>query len=190
MGFGIQIIRTTIHEDSWTETLDLLNCFLDIIHDTSGRYDLPDESLRRMVIIMSHYLVEIMFWDTINKYLVFKNDPILKESYKKFKQSSFSKVIKIIPQEYTGVPFDFSVEPFQSLKILIKNRNLLIHNNSTEMIGTAEAAFHSAIKCSQKIWKHFFPNDSFRYEEWIKGIDLKSTTFQQSYNKLRTHNEK
>ena len=127
---GMQCFRMSIDKDTWTEINDQVKSFLKIINDTSGDYyELHKDSLKRLVIILSHYLVEVIFWDSCNKKMcvdkAFSPNKEFSEEYSK-SPPSFTRAIHALAKDdfFKKSGIDFGKEPFQSLKDLTTNRNI------------------------------------------------------------------
>jgi hypothetical protein len=188
MTTGMLCIRNSIDEDSWTEISDLIKGFLKIINDETGEtYELHKDSLSRLVIILSQSLVEIIFWETCARFVSDQGNSILEDLFKYTqKKTKFRNAIEDLPKKFQVNGINFGQEPFQSLNLLIQNRNKLIHENTSELMGSADSAYASALKCSIKIWENFFPDEDFIYKDWIDESYINSQkTFQQSVNERR-----
>lgn len=180
-----QIITNIIHEDSWTETIEGIHYFLKLIDSQDD--SVPKEPLNRVVIILSHYLVEVMFWDTVKNFVKEMNVDLLEKVLSKLEgQTGFSRAIEEWPKMLTGKSFNLGDEPFQSLNSLIKYRNEIIHTNFLDQYASASSAYYSAVRISEEIEKHFFPTKAFHYKDWVKIFPPPiAKTFQQSFNEIK-----
>jgi hypothetical protein len=188
------IIRSVIHEDNYTETMDCIDYLLTSINSNDDA--VPKMSLSRSIVTLSHYLAEVMFWSTVDNF-VEKNKIILStDVIEQVKPGtsltliSLSKAIEEWPALLTNKGFDFDKEPFSSFKILIKYRNMLTHSNDYDIISyylenyeSASSAYYTAMKISEEIEKHFFPDKAFHYKIWYQTFPPPiEKTFQTAYN--------
>lgn len=187
-------IRNVLHENSYTETMDCIHYLLSLIGSQDDT--VPERSLSRAVVTLSHYLAEIMFWDTVNNFIE-QNRCILSQNVISHIKSdttlsrvSLSKAIEEWPVLLTSKSFNFNEEPFQSFIVLINHRNKLTHSNDLDMVSyhmesyeSAASAYYTAMKISEEIEKHFFPGKDFHYKNWYESFPPSSKkTYQQTFN--------
>jgi hypothetical protein len=164
-----------IHEDNFTETMDGITTLLKIIKSNGNITHAP---ICRSILLMSHFMIENVFWNTVEKYLqVNEVDLSTKNVIKTGFQNNIGigKAMDEWPQMLVGRCFDFSHELFSSMRCLIKERNDLAHSDRVSYysyyIDTykgASSAYFTAIECAKAIQKHFNGIESRIYSEFEK----------------------
>jgi hypothetical protein len=190
---SIETTLTFSIHDGWTETLEGLMYLIDQIEALERNDDaLKKLYLTRLTIISSTYLAEQVFAISVQKFItgalaVSANTLVnnllanWKERYS-IKSVGISRAMEEWPKELTGKPLDFGKEPLQSLKILMKKRNDIIHRlyDTTQYdkaIEIARSAFYTAIEASKTIEAHFFPGKDFSYQGWLDKFQMSSRVF-------------
>ena len=154
----------------------------------------------RAIILMSHFMIENAFWNTTSKFLK-ANTATIGQSIKntiqndKCKKIGMSKAIEQWPQLLTGKSFDFSHEPFSSMKCLIKERNDITHQDRIsyysyyiDSFNGATSAYFTALECAKKIRKHFDQDHNPIYSKFEKVFPPASNEFfQKALNNARNN---
>jgi hypothetical protein len=168
--------------DNWTEIL-------------AGTYflitgPLEEESMKillniiaRSIIINSHQLVEVMFFNVICKYIDINRSKIsdniineIKDNIKK--HIGIKEAMRTWPCYLIGLPFEISKEPFQSQEKLRTLRNESIHWPSGNSVkDLAHSAYYTGVQASEKIYRHFLKWEDSRYAEFIKKYQPSTDTY-------------
>ncbi len=151
-----------IHEDNFTETMDGIVTLLRIIK-SDGNISYPP--LCRSILLMSCFMIENVFWNTIKKYIASNQvdqsvrDTIETELSNKI---GLRKAMDNWPQLLTNHCFDFSTEPFSSLGTLVQERNDIAHSDRVSYYSYyidnydgASSAYYTALESAKAIQKHF-----------------------------------
>ena len=184
-------IRNSIHEDSWTEALGGVHYLLRSIDILDIKADNVNKIyLVRLSIVSSCYLTEIIFWNTVEKFveetltrlsqdIEAKKDSILLKNLlcdwrrrNRPKNIEIGRAIKEWPMILTGAKLEMGKQPFQSLTMLIRKRNSIVHSSVDskhykKAYELAGGALYTAIEASKAIENNFFPKREFSYKEWI-----------------------
>jgi hypothetical protein len=175
---GMKEVTTTLSlsweiHDNWTEILAgtyyLLNGPL-----RAESKKLPVIILARAVIIMSHQLVEMMFFNVARKYIDDHQTKMDKDKVTEIENGlreniGIKEAMKSWPQMLVGKPFDMSREPFSSQERLRLLRNKTIHwpaSHSVEEL--AHSAYYTGVIASEHVYSHFFKWQGSEYENFTK----------------------
>ena len=166
--------------DNWTELLDGTHYFLTLLlNETNNK--IPKNILARSILINSHQLVELMFFNVIKKHI--NTNKLILDSHVLHKISSGmddNTGIKVAMTEWpillTGNSFDRSCEPFTSQEKLRVIRNRLIHwPSDISVINLVNSAFYTAIRSSEVIYSHFFDWTESEYSKFVQSINISKT---------------
>jgi len=166
-----------IHEDNFTETMDGIVTLLRVIK-SDGNISYPP--LCRSILLMSCFMIENVFWNTIKRYISRNQvDQSLRNTIETelTNKIGFGKAIDNWPQLLIGNPFDFSTEPFSSLRTLVEERNDVAHSDRVSYysyyIDTyegASSAYYTALECAKAIQQQFNDPKMDIYSEFEKAF--------------------
>jgi hypothetical protein len=164
-----------IHKDNFTETMDGIVTLLRIIK-SDGNISYPP--LCRSIMMMSCFMIENVFWNTVRNFVL---NPAVNETVKNTIETEladkigFGKAADTWPELLTGRKFDFSKEPFASLRVLVEERNDITHSDRISYysyyIDTyegASSAYFTALECAKAIEQHFNGEGSYSYSNFEK----------------------
>ena len=176
-----------IHEDNFTETMDGITTLFRVMdHDPN----VSKAPLCRSIIIMATFMIENVFWNAIQK---FRDENELHMCCLKIIQDGITNRIGISkamiewPELLVGVGFDYSAEPFASIKCLIDERNDIVHSDRISyysyFIDTengASAAYYTALMSAKSIWMHFFGIENEIYNSFETPFPPPTKVYFQS----------
>lgn len=191
-------VSYALHANAWTETLEGLFYLIKKINELEQiGNEVSKAYLVRLVIISSSYLSEQIFAQASKQYFEDKtknlitnsiidvfNKYTLEEWFKKhtIQKIGIDRALKEHPLALTGKSLDFAKNPLQSLILLMKKRNEIIHKisdltcyaNATDI---AYSALYTSIESSKIIESHFFDKKVFSYQEWLDQYSLPSCKY-------------
>ncbi|MBA4503296.1 hypothetical protein H1S06_13125 [Marinobacterium sp. 3-1745] len=162
-----------INLDAWSETY--IGAYWLVRNELPAyqyQADVHHGPLSQMVLLASHQLVEIIFFQCVRS--IFENNPgnFLKIE-KSYSRASFGRALEEWPEILTGVPLDLTKEPLNSVCRLKNRRNATVHKNSAlTSLEMARSALFSAVEASKLIAEHFMGDNGFKYESVLKKYPL------------------
>jgi hypothetical protein len=187
-----------IHEDNFTETMDGITTLLTLLKREGNLTEAP---ICRAIILMSHFMIENVFWTTVKHVLNEQNiDQEIKEQIAEdySQKIGISEAIEKWPFLLTGQNFDFSREPFASLVCLINERNDVTHSERVSYYSSyidtfdgAASAYYTALECTKKIQKYLLGQPSIKYSEFEQVFSPpKKVLFQHALNYAKSNSIK
>ncbi len=158
--------------DNWTEILAgtyyILNDPLD-----EAKKKISTSILTRTVIILSHQIVEVMFFNIIHKYMEQNKSKLSKTTIEEIEYGikdniAFKRAFKSWPKLLINKPLDRSREPLTSQERLRSLRNESIHwpaGNSVKNL--AHSAYFTGIEASKLIYSHFYDWEKSEYSKFV-----------------------
>ncbi len=159
--------------DAWSETYIGAHWLVTSTLPTHQyQADVHHGPLSQMVLLASHQLVEIMFFQCV-KSIIDENPERFKEIEKSYDTASFCLALEKWPEILTGLQFDLTQEPLKSVERLRKRRNATTHKSSAlTSIEMARSALFSAIEASKAITEHFIGESRFKYNPILNKYPL------------------
>lgn len=158
--------------DNWTEILAGTYFILNgPLKETTEK--IPALILARNVIITSHQLVEVMFFNTVRKYIDDHKSQLSSDVITEFENGwkeniGIKQAMKNWPSLLVGRSFDTSQEPFSSQERLRSLRNESIHwpaGNSVREL--AHSAYYTSVIASEHVCTHFFTWKGSDYSKFV-----------------------
>lgn len=167
--------------DNWTEILAGTYFILNgPLEETTKK--IPALILTRTVIITSHQLVEVMFFNTVRKYIDEQKSQLSTDAIAEiedgFKENiGIKKAMKNWPLLLVGRSFDRSREPFCSQERLRSLRNESIHWPSGNSVrDLAHSAYYTGVIASEHIYSHFFLWEESEYSKFVIKYPASTST--------------
>lgn len=159
--------------DAWSETYIGAHWLVTNelpIHQTQT--EIHHGPLSQMVLLASHQLVEIMFFQCA-RYTIDRNPEKFKEIERSYNKANFSLALKKWPKTLTGLEFNLTQEPLKSAESLKDRRNQTVHKSSAlTSLEMARSALFSAVEASKLIAEHFMGENGFKYDRILKKYPL------------------
>jgi len=174
-------IAYQIH-DNWTEILTGTYFILNGPLQEENK-KIPAIILTRTVIILSHQLVEVMFFNVVQKYINNHGSQISEEDHAKIKKGFDDRIgikdaMKEWPSLLVGRSFNRSQEPFSSQEQLRLLRNKSIHWPSrSSVVDLAHSAYYTGVGASESIYSHFFAWERSEYSKYVKRYSPCTNTY-------------
>lgn len=168
--------------DNWTEILAGTYFILNgPLEETPGK--IPALILARNVLINSHQLVEVMFFNTVRKYIddckSQLSSDIITEIENGFKVNiGIKPAMKNWPSLLVGRSFDTYREPFSSQERLRSLRNESIHWPSGNSVRElAHSAYYTGVSASEHVYSHFFTWEGSEYSKSVTRYAPRTSTY-------------
>ncbi len=165
-------ISWEIH-DNWTEVLAgtyyILN---DPLCNTAKK--ISTSVLTRTVIILSHQIVEIMFFNTIHEYLRQHKSELPVSTVEAVENGiedniGFKRAFIRWPKLLINNAFDRSCEPLSSQERLRRLRNESIHWPAGNAVNDlANSAYYTAIESAKLIYSYFYNWEESEYSKFVE----------------------
>lgn len=162
----------SIH-DNWTQLLDGTRFLLDLI-DEGNIEKVRKRNLRKLVLVSCFQMTEIMFFMQLKTKVELQEVKIKQLfQYDLDQRISFYEARQKWPEILTGKELDSSSGPLQSLFVLSKVRNSVVHHEAESPdIDISECAFYTAIEISKVFYEHF--NDKTWDESNYKDFEVRN----------------
>lgn len=162
-----------INLDAWSETYIGAHWLVkNELPAYQYQADVHHGPLSQMVLLASHQLVEIIFFQCV-KFVIDSRPGQFVEIEKTYSKASFGHALEKWPETLTGAPLDLALEPLNSVRRLKDQRNATVHKSSAlTSLEMARSALFSAVEASKSIAEHFMGESGFKYEPVLQKYPL------------------